>query len=453
MGESDDLYPTQNAVKTYVNGLSGNYIANSGNLQPASFHITGNGWLQNGNIGIGTMAAPAFQLDINGTFNVIRIQTLPVNYSNTSVLVVDDFTGVVSKRTNSFSSGTVQSVTASPPLSSTGGTAPNISMTQATASVNGYLSSPDWNLFNGKENTLTFNQPLSRAGNSISLLAASGSQNGYLSNSDYTRLHGSAGSVLFYDATGIQQDNSSLYFDNPNNRLGIGTTNPLASLSVGASSQFQVASDGHCTVTGSFGSTSSITGLNTNGTGVSGTGSVYGIYGQTTIGTGERAGGYFYASANAYARVGGYKQLSPGVYDAYLIWGVGKLVTQNKSSDGSILDLVCPVSPEPVITDYGTGKLINGKCHIDIDAAISKRILVNEKHSIKVFIQLEDDCKGVYVTNKSAGGFDVVELMDGSSDADFSYSISANVNDENISIASPAHKNREVRSAEYRIRE
>lgn len=49
--------------------------------------------------------------------------------------------------------GTVQSVTATAPLASTGGTTPDISITQSGASTNGYLSSTDWNTFNNKAPT------------------------------------------------------------------------------------------------------------------------------------------------------------------------------------------------------------------------------------------------------------------------------------------------------------
>ena len=46
--------------------------------------------------------------------------------------------------------GTVTDVTATAPVVSSGGTAPNISMPAASTSVNGYLTSTDWNTFNGK---------------------------------------------------------------------------------------------------------------------------------------------------------------------------------------------------------------------------------------------------------------------------------------------------------------
>ena len=52
-------------------------------------------------------------------------------------------------------SGTVTSVTASSPLSSSGGATPNISISQASGSTDGYLSSIDWTTFNNKQNTIT----------------------------------------------------------------------------------------------------------------------------------------------------------------------------------------------------------------------------------------------------------------------------------------------------------
>ncbi|MEY2647024.1 MAG: hypothetical protein RL158_1000 [Bacteroidota bacterium] len=51
--------------------------------------------------------------------------------------------------------GTVTSVSASLPISSTGGATPNLSITQATTSTDGYLSSTDWNTFNNKVSSAT----------------------------------------------------------------------------------------------------------------------------------------------------------------------------------------------------------------------------------------------------------------------------------------------------------
>ena len=46
--------------------------------------------------------------------------------------------------------GKVSSVTATAPMSSTGGTTPDLSMTQADSTTDGWLSSTDWNTFNNK---------------------------------------------------------------------------------------------------------------------------------------------------------------------------------------------------------------------------------------------------------------------------------------------------------------
>jgi hypothetical protein len=52
-------------------------------------------------------------------------------------------------------SGTVTAVTATAPMSSTGGATPNLSMSSANGTTNGYLLSSDWLIFNGKFNTPT----------------------------------------------------------------------------------------------------------------------------------------------------------------------------------------------------------------------------------------------------------------------------------------------------------
>ena len=51
--------------------------------------------------------------------------------------------------------GSVNSVTATLPLSSTGGSNPNISIPQANSTGNGFLFSGDWNTFNNKQDLLT----------------------------------------------------------------------------------------------------------------------------------------------------------------------------------------------------------------------------------------------------------------------------------------------------------
>jgi len=134
-------------------------------------------------------------------------------------------------------SGTVTSVTANSPLSSSGGTTPNISLLQANSTQSGYISSTDWNTFNNKQNVLS---------------QANGTTNGYLSSTDWTIFNNkfslpslTSGSVLFSDGITIAQDKTNLFFDNTNKRIGIGNANPASTLSVGTTSQFQVNSNGN----------------------------------------------------------------------------------------------------------------------------------------------------------------------------------------------------------------
>lgn len=92
-----------------------------------------------------------------------------------------------------YGTGSVTSVATSAPL--TGGTittSGTIGITQATTSANGYLSSTDWNTFNGK----------------------------------FTLPSLTSGSVLFSNGSTIAQDNANFFWDDVNNRLGIGTSAP-----------------------------------------------------------------------------------------------------------------------------------------------------------------------------------------------------------------------------------
>ena len=71
--------------------------------------------------------------------------------------------------------------------------------------------------------------------------------------------------------------------------------------------------------------------------------------------------------------------------------------------------------------------------------------MVNEKHPLRVYVQLEGDCNGVYVSNKSLKGFSVKELLKGRSNASFSYQVVANRKDELAMDGTVNSKNADVR--------
>lgn len=94
------------------------------------------------------------------------------------------------------------------------------------------------------------------------------------------------------------------------------------------------------------------------------------------------------------------------------------------------MTLHCTETPEILFEDYGQSQLVNGTVHIEIDPIIAKNIVVNEKHPLRVYIQLEEDCSGVFFSNKTGNSFDVTELASGHSNAKFQYHIIGNRADE-----------------------
>jgi len=138
----------------------------------------------------------------------------------------------------------------------------------------------------------------------------------------------------------------------------------------------------------------------------------------------DRMPGLFYTSNG-----GGFPSLATvgSVVDnvAYKILGFGTVNTLVKDGDGKERIMAAPEAPEALFQDYGIGSLANGYAKIDIDPVLTKNIRVDETHPMKVFIQLEGDCKGVYVFNKTATSFEVKELQNGNSNVSFSYQIVA----------------------------
>ena len=112
------------------------------------------------------------------------------------------------------------------------------------------------------------------------------------------------------------------------------------------------------------------------------------------------------------------------------IVGPGAVSTVVKDLEGKEVMLSCPESPENLYMDYGISTLKDGYAFIEIDPILQKNIIVDELHPIKIFIQPEGDCNGVYVKNKSGKSFEVVELKNGKSNIPFSYQIVATMGDQ-----------------------
>jgi hypothetical protein len=203
-----------------------------------------------------------------------------------------------------------------------------------------------------------------------------------------------------------------------------------------------------------------------SGSGLSGNGTLTGVYGISTATSGSRQGAYFTmnksgavtpaAADDPFAVLAGYDGTDyfGGYFDGnqdnnpiggggtagedyayvgiqsggttYKIVGTGSNSTLVNDADGNKRVLFSPEAPEILFEDYGSGQLINGTARIDLDPLLSSIIYVSEAHPLRVFIQLEGDCNGVYVTNKNANGFTVTELEQGNSNVSFSWHVVGN---------------------------
>ncbi|MFN3875254.1 MAG: hypothetical protein ACK4L7_05005, partial [Flavobacteriales bacterium] len=182
-----------------------------------------------------------------------------------------------------------------------------------------------------------------------------------------------------------------------------------------------------------------------SGAGVVGTGSRYGVMGfsgntvatnplnnSAANGVNASAGGYFEVQQGGVAQTWSYVAVREvaGVGGLRKIIGPGTVNTIVDDLDGNRVALSCPEAPENLFMDLGHGRLVNGRARITLDPILSKNIRVDESHPLRVIVQVEGDCHGVYVTNKSAFGFDVVELQGGTSNTAFTYQVAANRADQ-----------------------
>jgi hypothetical protein len=115
-----------------------------------------------------------------------------------------------------------------------GASAPVIDMAAASATTNGYLSAADWTTFNNK-------QP--------ALANANATTSGILTNTDWTTFNNkfnlpalTSGSVLFSNGITIGQNHGKFFWDNTQNRLGVGLTTPASTLDVAGTAGLKVSS-------------------------------------------------------------------------------------------------------------------------------------------------------------------------------------------------------------------
>lgn len=137
--------------------------------------------------------------------------------------------------------GTVTSVTGTAPVVSSGGATPAISMAQATSLVSGYLSSTDWSTFNGKQPAGTYATGTGTASGTntgdettatikTKLGVASTSTDGYLTSTDWNTFNGKSntvGTVTSVAALTLGTTGTDL-----SSTVATGTTTPVITLQV-----------------------------------------------------------------------------------------------------------------------------------------------------------------------------------------------------------------------------
>lgn len=115
--------------------------------------------------GVCTLTYNATSLILPGTANIITA-------ANDCCMIVSEGSGnwrVVGyfPIAGGSGGGTVTAVTATAPLSSTGGSTPDISIPQANGTTDGFLDSADWTTFNGKQDVLSAGTGISIVSNTV----------------------------------------------------------------------------------------------------------------------------------------------------------------------------------------------------------------------------------------------------------------------------------------------
>ncbi|HTA26623.1 MAG TPA: hypothetical protein VK809_02460, partial [Bacteroidia bacterium] len=186
-----------------------------------------------------------------------------------------------------------------------------------------------------------------------------------------------------------------------------------------------------------FGSNIGVAGLGST-TGVSGTATTNGVLGtglnavvgNSTGGTNSMGGGFTNNSNWTHAAY--YDGTSYyGIYSNQLLVSTAGKSTVVEDTKGDTRLMYCSEAPELLFQDFGTASLVNGKIHIDLDPIYAKNVAINEQHPLRVILTMNDECpNSLYVTNRTATGFDVVEMNHGTSNASFTYEVIANRADD-----------------------
>jgi hypothetical protein len=177
-------------------------------------------------------------------------------------------------------------------------------------------------------------------------------------------------------------------------------------------------------VVGTSNSNTGVYGSSSSGYGVYGySPNTYGVVGVTTNGNGV----YGQVTAASQAGVVGRQLDASGNWGMYAFGNIGASGTKSSvvpvDNGTRQVALYAVESPGVWFEDYGSGRLVSGVATIKIDPAYAQT--VNTGVQYHVFLTPDGDCEGLYVTARTATGFQVRELHQGKSNVAFDYRIIA----------------------------
>jgi len=151
-----------------------------------------------------------------------------------------------------------------------------------------------------------------------------------------------------------------------------------------------------------------------------------GVYGwaSTDASTTFAYGGYFYAESTNYG-TSSYSYIADD-WNGRKITGSGTVSEIIPTTSHGRITLTCPESPEYWYIDYGSVTMENGKAHVELDPILIDICIIDDANPIKVMCQPNMEyCNGVAVINKTASGFDIIEMNGGTHNGEIDFQIIA----------------------------